>query len=107
LRALRAARYASEEARVKAHNRQRSNTWTERVNEFAVLSETDRRRTLGHTLAPFPKTRAVRPPARTVRAPLGASASRRVPTSLDWRTQGMVTPVKNQVASSARPPLAI
>lgn len=84
---------------MSSHNRDRSKTWKEAVNEFSPLSAVELRKTLGHGVAnPRRDAAAATAALSTFKAPSPSAAlgARRPPAAVDWREHGVITPVKNQ-----------
>jgi cathepsin H len=73
-------------ARARAHNADPTRSWDMNVNEFAAM-----------TWEEFRSTRLGAPQqcSATGRTPVAAPAGG-VPAEMDWRTKGVITPVKNQ-----------
>jgi cathepsin L len=93
----RRARFERNLADILAHNADSTQTWKKGVNQFTDLSEEEFRATLAQPAA----LRAARtqassgasaPPAALTRA----EAAGALPESVDWRTKGVLTPVKDQ-----------
>jgi len=85
-----AATYMVNLAEIEAHNSNPSRLWEKGVNQFTDMSAKERKSFLGKKhISPFAGL-------EQVATPHFHTAVKDLPSSVDWRTQGVVTPVKNQ-----------
>eukprot|EP01116_Phalansterium_solitarium_P001564 TRINITY_DN1137_c0_g3_i1.p1 TRINITY_DN1137_c0_g3~~TRINITY_DN1137_c0_g3_i1.p1 ORF type:complete len:404 (+),score=174.22 TRINITY_DN1137_c0_g3_i1:86-1213(+) len=94
--ALRKTIFERRLAAIRLHNSNPAFTWKQGVNQFTDLTDEEYSRFLGFDArAHFASLAKPRHPRS---APAGVKAASALPASIDWRTKGVITPVKNQAA---------
>lgn len=94
--AIRRARFARNLAEIMVHNTDSTQTWKKGVNQFTDLSDEEFRATLAQPAAlkaarAQASSAATEPPDSIISVNVEA-----LPESVDWRTKGVLTPVKDQ-----------
>jgi len=89
--AMRKALFESRVAEVVAHNNQENASWRKGINKFSDMTMEEFRRNLGHSSSMSQTMRASMPLAPELNMPAAG-----LPDSVDWRTKGVVTKVKDQ-----------
>jgi cathepsin L len=89
--AMRHAIFEAELKRVNAHNNSNA-TWTETVNHMSHMTATEKKAYHGRAKGKFPKLES----QKDRPADLKLKSVAELPTTVDWRTKGVCSPVKDQ-----------
>jgi C1A family cysteine protease len=81
---FRAAQFAETNALIESHNSQNGSSYTLGHNKMSDWTQAEYKRLLGYKALSYPVERSAAPVNVTF------------PASVDWRTEGAVTPVKDQ-----------
>ncbi|KAL5705617.1 cathepsin L [Ranunculus cassubicifolius] len=85
---------------ITEHNRLKNSTYSLSLNDFADLSHQEFKTSrLGLRVIPLNTSHSIRKSSLLLIRESGAAAE--IPTSMDWRKKGAVTPVKNQASCRA------
>ena len=80
--------------KIYRHNTSPNVSWTMAVNKFADLTASEFKRLYTSTYVPFTHNATWTPPSSALASP--GPRKQALPASVDWTTQGVVTPVKDQ-----------
>jgi len=89
--ALHEAQFFEKLAEIIRHNADKSQTWKMGVNQFTDMNMEEMKAMFGYNAKMADSRRASMP-----RAPQVHMAASQIPTSVDWRDKGCISPVKNQ-----------